>query len=91
MEPLEKVLNVEGSSTLSSPASSALVTQIVSVNTSEICPTLRKDIDLVQHVLENKDENNAPFTPVLTKKQRKALNRLAYNTRSKGDPSSTSQ
>lgn len=42
--------------------------RIVEVNTSEICPTLYKDVDLVLHVLEQ-DENNAPFTPVLTKKK----------------------
>jgi hypothetical protein len=49
---------------LSSPACSAPVAQIVGVNTGEICPTLRKDINLVRHVLEHEDKNSAPFTPV---------------------------
>jgi len=80
-----------GNNTLSSPASSAPVTQIVLVNTCESCPTLCKDIDLVLHVLEHEDEHNVPFTPGLTKKQRRALNRSAYNTHSKGDPPTTSQ
>jgi hypothetical protein len=68
MEPLEKVLNAEGSSTLSSPSSSAPVKQVVGVSTCEICPIHHKDIDLVWHVLVQEDENNAPFTYVLTNK-----------------------
>jgi hypothetical protein len=90
VEPLENVLNVDGNITISSPASSALVTHIVGVNIGESCPTLRKDIDLVQHALEHEDENNVPFTPGLTKKQHKDLNRSAYNTHSKGDHPTTS-
>jgi len=63
--------------------SSALVIQIVKVNSGDICPTLRKDLDLLRHVLEQKVENNVPFTIIPTNKQVKALNRTAYNTRSK--------
>jgi propanediol dehydratase large subunit len=60
--PLETVLIAEGSITLSSPASSAPVTQIVNVNTSEICPALRIDMDLVRQVLAQQNENNTTFT-----------------------------
>jgi hypothetical protein len=88
--PLEKKMIIDSSGNFSSPASSASVTQIVEVNTGDICPTLCKDFDLLRQVLEQKDENNAPFTPVSTK-QRKVLNRSAYNTRSKDDPPTTSQ
>jgi len=33
------------------------------------------------------DDPNVPFTPYLTKKQRKGLNKETYRTRSKGAPS----
>ena len=66
VEPLEKVLIAEESTTLSSPTSSDPLTQIVKVNTGEICPTLCNDMDLVRQVLAHEDENNATLTPLLT-------------------------
>jgi len=59
------------------------VIQIVKVNIGDIFPTLRKDLDLLRHLLKQKVENNAPFTIIPTNKQVKALNRTTYNTRSK--------
>ncbi|KEH28046.1 DUF4283 domain protein [Medicago truncatula] len=89
--PLEKEMIAERSNTFTSPASSTSVTQIVKLNTGDIFPILHKDLDLLKQVLKQKDENNAPFRLILTKKQHKALNRSAYNTLSKGDPHTISQ
>lgn len=51
----------------------------------QICPVLQKDLDLLRYVLlKETDDPNAPFTPYLTKKQRKELNKEAYRKRSKG-------
>lgn len=66
VKPLETILIAEGSTTLPYPASSAPTAQIVKVNTSEICPTLRKDMDLVQKDMAQQDENNDSFAPVWT-------------------------
>jgi len=54
--------------------------------TSRRCPVMQKDLELIKHVLTaEKDGNEAPFTPYLTKNQRKKLNRATYQTRFKGE------
>jgi len=55
---------------------------------TQIFPVLQKDLDLLRYVLmKETDDPNVPFTPYLTKKQRKELNKESYGTRSKGAPS----
>ena len=80
-------------STHSSP--SILETQVVVGNSIEFCPVLQKNLNLVRHILvqqtDEDDDDNATFITYLTKKQRKKLNRSAYNTWSKDDPPSTPQ
>lgn len=66
MTPLEKEMIVERSNTFASPASWTSVTQIVKVNTGDICPTLHKDLDLLKQVLEQNDENNSPSKPLIS-------------------------
>jgi len=57
-------------------------TQVVVGNSSEFCPILQKDLNLVRHILvQQTDDDNAPFIAYLTKKQRKKLNRSAYKIR----------
>lgn len=48
---------------------------------------LQKELDLVRECLIKGEDVEVPFTPYLTKKQRKQLSKLnSYNTRSKGAP-----
>lgn len=55
---------------------------------SQIFPVLQKELDMIQLVLvKEKDDPNTLFTPYLTKKLKKELNRVAYKTCSNGAPS----
>jgi len=73
-------------STHSSP--SVPETQVVVGKSNDFCPILKNDLNLVRHILDQQnDDDNTPFLTYLSKKQKKNLNRSAYNTRSKGDVS----
>jgi hypothetical protein len=48
-------------------------------------PQLQNELDLVSECLIQGKDADVPFTPYLTKKQRKHLSKF-YNTRSKGQP-----
>jgi len=55
---------------------------------SQIYPVLQKELDIIWLVLvKEKYDPNMIFTPYLTKKQKKELNRVAYKIHSNGAPS----
>jgi len=56
------IMEKSNSSTNSHEMESVPEIQIVGVNSSEICPVLQKDLNLVRHVLvQQPDDENVPF------------------------------
>lgn len=77
--------------TITSPTRE-VVPETQKVQQTNICLVLQKDFNLIRHIIlvKDTDNSNAPFTPYLTKKQKKEINRT-YKTRSKGDVSPPNQ
>lgn len=97
LEPVQPLVSAEvvspgvSTATITSSTREA-VPETQKVQQTNICLVLQKDFNLIRHIIlvKDTDNSNAPFTPYLTKKQKKEINRT-YKTRSKGDVSPPNQ
>jgi len=62
------------------------VSSITAAPDATIDPTLHKEMNFMQSWLNKVSETNVPFSPVISKSQKKKLNKLkaGYQTRSQG-------
>jgi len=60
------------------------VSSIVAHDDATVDPVLQKEMDFMQTWLAKAAVNDGPFTEVLSKSQKKKLQKASYQTRSRG-------